>query len=235
MRIFTGLNEAYNEIKRDLVEMGTIVHPESYQDKIVKDDPAFETKELQGYCYSITNLTELQKDFKDLKGDLGYLQKEYLDRVNPSYLNPGNSWETRKEVWEPFLHGGKFAYSYNERIRTQLPIILEQLKDNPNTRQAVITIYDHHQDIGHLGGKARIPCSMYYQILLRKRRDNLEVDILYTMRSCDLFTHFIYDVALTVELQHFIAGSLGLNPGHFTHFIGSLHAYKIDYSRKEVF
>ena len=234
MRIFESLKDAVNEIERDLHEMGTKVWPETYQDKVVVDDPEFETKELQGYSYLITRPEMIKPHFVELGGSLTYLEEETLDRINAAWLNPGESYKERETVWSQFLHNGKFAYTYNERIRIQLEPIVEQLSLNPNTRQAVISIYDFNRDLPNLGGKARIPCSMYYQFLIRKRNGINYLDVIYTMRSCDFYTHFIYDVALADELRKYIAWVLKLEGGHLTHFIGSLHFYKKD-CKKEVF
>ena len=231
MRIYKTLYEAYKETERELIEMGTIVKVQSMQD--IKEE--FETKELQGYSYCITENYDMNDDFERLKGNMMYAESEFLDRVDPKYLNPGHSYLERPKVWNVFLHEGKFSYTYNSRLRTQLPIIIEELKKNPHTRQAILTIYDQHQDIENLGGKARIPCSMYYQLLRRERKGEEVLDAIYTMRSCDLYTHMIYDIWLGMSLQEFIANAVGIIPGHFIHFIGSLHAYKQDYEKKGVF
>ena len=231
MRIFKGLKEAVKEIERDLHEMGVIVHPESYQDQKVGDNPDFETKELQGYCYKITQRDTLLKEFQDLGGNQQYIDQEVIDRLSTDWRNPGEAWKLRKDVWEQFIHDGKFAYTYNERIRVQLARIIEELHLHPNTRQAVITMYDQHLDMQHLGGKARIPCSMYYQFLRRTRGGEVYLDVVYTMRSCDLYTHLIYDIVLTMLMQEWIANTLQIVPGYFTHFIGSLHAYRRDWDK----
>lgn len=234
MRIFGGLKEAINEIERDLFEMGTLVHPESYQDQIVSDKDDFMTKEIQGYSYTITT-SKIEDDFVELGGNIQYLEQELMDRMAVETRNPGNSYKLRPKVWEQFLHNGKFSYTYNERIGKQYLEVLDQLKKNPNTRQAVITLYDHHDDLKNMGGKARIPCSMYYQFLRRKREGKEYLDIIYTMRSCDFYTHLIYDIGLTMGICAWTAVVLGVEIGHFIHFIGSLHAYKRDYQKKGIF
>ena len=48
-RIYNKFDEALSEIGRDLAEMGISVHPKTWQDKDVSDNPDFETKELQNY------------------------------------------------------------------------------------------------------------------------------------------------------------------------------------------
>jgi len=233
VRIYKNLREAVQETERELVEMGTDVWPETMQDKKATEE--YQTKELQGYGYIITSHSSKDEHFQFLGGDLDYAMADFQERVMDQWINPGSAYLLRDEVWREFLHDGKFAYTYNERIREQLPMIIEELKARPNTRQAVLTIYDRHQDMNNMGGKARIPCSMYYQFLRRKRNEQEVLDCIYTMRSCDIYTHYIYDVWLAMRLQEYIANALGLEPGHFTHFIGSLHAYRKDYIKKGVF
>lgn len=236
MRIYTGIKEAYGEIQRDLVEMGTEVHPESMQDLDIRGKEEFLTKELQGYTYCITSDQKAEEEFAALGGNVFYADQEFLDRISEGYRNPGRAWVHRKEVWEPFIHDDKMAYTYNERFREQLPIILEELRKRPNTRQAVMTMWDRHQDIANLGGKARVPCSLSYQFLIRKSMKAVPtVDLIYTMRSCDVYTHMLYDIWITMKIQRYVADYLGLEFGRFIHFIGSLHAYKKDYEPKKVF
>lgn len=235
MRIYQGMYEAVKETERELVEMGIRNHPQTMQDKDVKDDDDYDTIELQGYGYKILSSNDMDEAIQRLGGSLNYCVQEFADRIADKPTNPGKSYLEREEVWKPFLHEGKFSYTYSERIFPQLNQILAELKNRPETRQAVITFYDRHQDLPNLGGKKRIPCSMYYQVLVRNRNNRTMVDLVYTMRSCDIYTHFIYDVWLALKMQKHIANVLGERPGHFTHFIGSLHAYKKDYEEKGVF
>ena len=51
MRIFMNFNEAKEEIKRDLAEMGIVVKPKTMQDKIIEGNEDYETKELQNYSF----------------------------------------------------------------------------------------------------------------------------------------------------------------------------------------
>jgi thymidylate synthase len=235
MRIYSRFKEAYKETERELIEMGVDVHPETMQDLKVAGNDDYATKELQGYGYVITSGLHKDDDFMELGGNFDYAVQESEDRVDPAWLNPGLSYLKRKEVWDRFLHEGKMAYIYNERFRDQLGFILQELQQRPNTRQAILTVYDKHLDMQNIGGVKRIPCSLYYQFLRRKRNGVEVLDAIYTMRSCDIYTHMLYDMWLTMELQETIAGELGIDSGHFTHFIGSLHCYRKDYLTKGVF
>ena len=236
MRIFVDGLEAAKEIERDLFEMGIENHPQTMQDKEVKDDDDFHTKELVGYSYCITNprrvheIIEFYPDF-----NRKYMLMEITDRLDSKShpLNPGNSHSERPDTWNEFLHDGKFSYTYNERYweDDQLGKVIHELVQRPESRQTLLTMYDMHHDQKNWGGGGRVPCSVYYQFILRDGK----LDVIYNMRSCDFYEHFPYDVLLTHLLQGYVAGEVGVPSGKLIHFMGSLHAYKKDWGKRQIF
>ena len=233
MRIFSTPMEMTREVERDLWEMGIRVQSETMQDIDVHDDPDYETVELQAYGYVLTSLdnTGLEEAIDYMKGNVSWAEAEALDRINPIHLNPGPSWRLKKETWEPFLRDGQFAYTYNERFREQLPQLIRELQLRPNSRQAIITMYDRHQDMNNWGGKDRVPCSMHYQFYIR----NGALHMMYVMRSCDFLTHFVHDVYFAASLLKHVAEETGNEVGHLTHVMGSLHAYQKDMKERGIF
>jgi thymidylate synthase len=261
MRIFSDPYDAAKEVERDLWEMGITVHPQTMQDKVVKDNPDYATKEMQGYAFKITDwafntdrLVDLLKYFfpNDWQNITNYCLAELQDRVCGKAMNPGCSYLSRPDVWNEFLHDGKFAYTYSERMHDQVGMILQELRDNPDTRRGIINIHsyispladfriedtgqefnyvDLSADANNRGGGGRIPCSMYYQMMIR----NGKVDLIYTMRSCDLLTHFPIDLSLALMLQNWFAHMLHLPMGTFTYFAGSLHSYFKDMKSRGIF
>jgi len=216
-RIYANCGEAINEIERDIHEMGITVHPHSMQNKIVKDDKNFSTKEVQNYTFTILTM----KDKDSIINNRAWCKAEFLERVAPGFKNPGTAWKLRQEVWEEFLVDGKFEYTYNERLQWQIEGIITELKENPDTRQAIIQIHDRNIDASRMR-TLRIPCSMYYQFMIRGGK----LDIIYNMRSSDFDTHFTNDIWLADELRNYIAQAVGIPPGIFHMNIGSLHRYK---------
>jgi len=228
MRIYANCKQAISEIQRDLFEMGTKVHPQSMQNKIVKDDDNYQTKELQGYSFMILNGTD--KD--EITSTLEWCKAEHLERISGwnnickhESKNPGEAYKLRENVWNEFLVDGRFEYTYNERMFWQIKAVLEELKKHPDTRQAIIEVHDRTTDQFRMGGVARIPCSMYYQLMIRDGK----LDIIYTMRSTDFYTHFKNDIWQAIKLREFFAEQLGIENGKFIMFAGSLHAYKKDF------
>jgi len=130
MRIFSNAEQMVREVERDLFEMGTRYQSKTVQDKYVKDDPDYQTIELVGYSYMLTDFDNdhienvaLYSGYLNLKTD--WLIEEMAERIHgphESYWeNPGAAWERNEELWRPFLRNGCFSYSYTERWRQQLP------------------------------------------------------------------------------------------------------------------
>jgi len=226
-RIFENPKEAINEIERDIMEMGIVVHPHTMQNKDVKDDDNYSTLEVQNYSFTILDMT-----IKDLIiGDCyEWCLEEFCERITPD-INPGTAYLLRQDVWATFLDKeGYFDYTYSERISAyeQIDRIIKELSENPDTRQAIIHVH-FPADIMRIR-QLRIPCSMYYQFMIRRGK----LDVIYNMRSSDFDTHFRNDIWLADELRNYIAKKVGILPGLFHMNIGSLHRYK-NYTKKHVF
>lgn len=236
MRIYTNLTECYNEIQRDLFEVGEWVKGYAYQDKVVEGNPDFDFMELRPYVYSLTGTKDLDQFIIDRELSSEWIVAEFDERIGHDFTepaNPGFAWRLREEVWGEFLeNNGKFSYTYAERFHpgvnhtTDQPFIaISELGRHPASRQCIIQIFDVNKDIQNLGGKHRIPCSMFYQLMIRNRA----VDLHYVMRSCDFFTHFPYDQLLALKFQKFAAHYLDRPVGIFHHIITSLHGFRKDF------
>lgn len=220
MRIFQNFEEALGEIRRDLAEMGLEVHPQTMQDKVVKGNADYFTKELQNYDYTVK---DAMNSIDQLSPSQPWANVEFCERISGLHLNPGQAWQLRHEVWDEFLHDKKFAYTYPDRMADKLQKIIDELKLHPESRQLFLNIWEG-TDLNFLGGGSRVPCSLGYLFQLRYGKLN----IVYMMRSCDFVTHFQNDVYLATRLMGYVAEQAGVQPGNFSHFIGSFHVYKKD-------
>jgi len=228
MRIYSGLVEAHNEIQRDLFEVGEWVKGATVQDKDVLGDEAFDFMELRPYIYTLTRWADRDDYIDRLELSSIWIQEEFKERVNKQSLNPGSAWAFRHEVWKEFLQrNDRFSYTYSERFHlgNQFHRVFEELRIRPNTRQAVIAIFNPILDTEKMGGFQRIPCSLSYQFLVR----NGQLEIIYSMRSCDFFTHFPYDQLLAIQLLERMGTRLNRTCSRFTHIIGSLHGFRKDF------
>lgn len=227
-RLFHDFPEAQNEIRRDLAELGLRVHPETMQDKVVKDDPDFDTRELTNYVYTVTN-----PRYDEVEGvHEEWVKTEWEDRLTGG-LNPGRAYKTRPEVWDQFLEWPntiikksqppKFSYSYSDRMGgPHIQEIIKELNVHPNSRQLWLPVWWTVDETRR--GKRRVPCSLGYWFVQRSGA----LHITYMMRSCDFHTHYSNDVALATMLMYYVAQQTGLDPGTFTHVVGSLHVYQKD-------
>lgn len=226
MRLYVKAEEAFEEIKRDLSEMGIWVRPKTMQDKIIEGNPDYETTELQNYSYTILNaksseIPNVTQPWADAE-----FQERITKQVDGKFINPGEAWKLRNNVWDEFLHDGKFGYTYNELIwnNDQFTKIVNRLKEDPDSRQLWISLWDPTRDPDLLGGVSRVPCSLGYAFQVREGKLNMH----YVMRSCDFSTHFANDVYLAIKLLEYVAELTGYEVGNFTHTIFSLHIYKKD-------
>ena len=255
MRIYDSCYELMSETGRNLWEMGVENRPKTYQNKNIEGNPDFITKELIAESYCLTQMPDPEWLFVYTKTK-EWADAEFEERISGKKLNPGKAWELNKPMWEEFLVPNVsnvgimepyiFDYTYAERINssafndwegagidqhdTYINHIIGLLKYDNDTRKAVLSIFNPTIDADHLDGKARIPCSMYYQFLIRNNGKGEKVcNIVYNQRSSDMVSHFGDDVYLAWKLMEYVANKVGVKPGYLYHQLGSLHAYQRDW------
>lgn len=121
--------------------------------------------------------------------------------------------------------GVVFAGAYGPPVTQQLPRVLQLLRADPDTRQAVIVIYRPP-----VGPTRDVPCTLALQFLLRRG----ELHTHATMRSSDAWLGLPYDVYNFTQLGGCIAGELGAVVGEFTIHLGSSHLYASNYEQATV-
>jgi thymidylate synthase len=131
-----------------------------------------------------------------------------------------------------FAEDGKAHGAYGFRInRTlsesvhqgQLELLIECLKKDNYSRQAVLVIWDK-SDLWHAVQKNRkdIPCTLTLQFLIREHKLNL----IATIRSNDAWLGLPYDIFAFTCIQRFVASALGIQCGVYVHQAGSEHLYE---------
>lgn len=250
MRIYDNCYELMSETGRNLWEMGNIVKPKHYQNKDIENNEDFITKELICEQYCLMSMPDPKWLFIFMEeGAREWAEAEFQERVSGIQWNPGKAWKLRKKIWEEFLVLGKFDYTYPERMNAivqykgvqsrKLEAIVQLLKDDPDTRKAILDIYgginrghpvNNTFDAENLDGHARIPCSMYYDFLIRDNaKGEKQLNICYHQRSSDFVTFFGTDVWFAWKLMEYVAAEVGIKPGYLYHTIDSLHCYKKDW------
>lgn len=251
MRIFRDLKEAAREIERDLFEMGIVSKSLTHQNRIVGESEDFESKELTSYSYAVEMLLDgivdklkapetLTYMGKDSEESLHYVITEFEDRLNQDRPNPGSSCELNPELWDELRNAdGTFDYTYSERFHDlqQLDAVIYELVRNRESRRATLSVYNPSMDTPLRFETGRIPCSMYYQFLIRKIDGEWTISCIYNMRSCDFYEHWVHDVLLAMLLTRYVKNQIDPNikMGMLFHQIGSFHMFKKDYGTRNIF
>ena len=109
-------------------------------------------------------------------------------------------------------------YGWQWERTSQLDIIVQMLKDNPETRQAAISIYDAKEISDYTNDT---PCTYAVQFTIVHGR----LDMCVTMRSNDLWYGFCNDQYCFSKLQGLVAFKLDIEPGVYYHFAHNMHLY----------
>lgn len=113
--------------------------------------------------------------------------------------------------------GVTFTGAYGPKITEQLPYVLGKLIEDPDTRQAVISIWRERP-----GQSKDVPCTVALQYLRRGGK----LHSVTFMRSNDAWLGLPYDVFNFTQLQAYVAAALDLEVGSYSHLAGSLHLYE---------
>lgn len=138
-------------------------------------------------------------DFSMLPVDvpLGVVENYYHELLNP--VCPPNS-----------------DYTYGERIMIQLPIIMDMLKDTPNTNQAIIEI-GRPEDVF----LTHQPCLRLIHFMVYSGRLNISV----YFRSNDIGAAFIINHCGLALLLRDVAEYAGFPVGEYHYYSAGAHVY----------
>jgi len=145
-----------------------------------------------------------------------YLVAEWLwiafGRSEVSLLTPYNSQMARFSD-----DGFTLAGAYGPRLAPQWSYVIETLRHDPASRQAVATIWTPVPLLSK-----DIPCTISLQFLLRSGR----LTTIATMRSSDAWLGLPYDIFTFAQLANCVAGELGTDVGSLTMQLASSHLYE---------
>lgn len=131
----------------------------------------------------------------------------WMTAASPSYLS---------------YTGGAMTGAYGPRLRNQMPFIIQTLREDPMSRQAVATIWNPESDLVQVHGDR--PCTVYISFMIR--RGGL-VTSTY-MRSQDVYLGLTYDLVMFSQLHQTVANVLDVEAGEMVHTVQSLHLYERD-------
>jgi thymidylate synthase len=171
------------------------------------------------------------RKFKDVIGVL-----EGLSLVGE--FNVPELFTDRVSKFAQFMDEGILWGAYGQRAHGALGGVVHVLNRDPDSRQAVITFFNHDRDLDR--DKQDIPCTISAQFLLRERKNGPDLedrewylDLGISMRSNDLWLGTPYDFIQFSILQATVAQALGARVGRYVHRVGSLHLYERDVEKTE--
>lgn len=130
---------------------------------------------------------------------------------SPFWQMISDDGETVNSNYGHCIHN-KFGFDQWDYIR-------DMLRDNPETRQAVIHIKEPRNTITN--PTKDVNCTVMMQFFVRGGKLHLTV----YMRSNDIWLGFPFDVFQFTSMQILMAMELGVEIGTYTHHAGSLHLY----------
>lgn len=137
----------------------------------------------------------------------GFSSPELLHRASPNFQRYTED-------------NGSFHGAYGRRITNQVPCAIAKLRRDPDTRQAVITLWDSWLD--NQVDKKDYPCTVSLQFEIDEGRLVMNT----VMRSNDAWLGLPYDLFQFTQLQISVANTLGVLCGTYRHTTLSLHIYE---------
>ena len=197
---------------------------EYLHDKIIREGIDFAgTKALFNVGFYITD----PMDNKIINRERNW-KPEYAEAEWKWYLSEDNSigklgeiYGTIPQIWYKMADAaGKVNSNYGWQWgrNNQIDYIVDLLKNNKDTRQAAISIYDAKE---HDCYSKDTPCTYAVQFTILHGRLNMCV----VMRSNDLWYGFCNDQYCFSKLQEMISLELGIETGTYYHFAHNMHLY----------
>jgi thymidylate synthase len=197
----------------------------------VQSSRAGETQELLGVVFTIANPRQRWIVSREPAINPAFALAEVVwilaGRRDAAFLN----------YWNPKLpqfagSGSKYHGAYGHRLRKhfgldQLNRAYHALRNNPDSRQVVLQIWDARRDFPLEDGavaNSDIPCNVCSFAKIRDGR----LEWTQVLRSNDLFLGVPHNFVQFTSLQEILAGWLGVEVGHYRHLADCLHIYRRD-------
>ena len=205
---FKNANEAFKYFKWQIPEYGV-----EFDDTQALFNVGFEIEN------PMDNLIEDQD--RNWKWDYAEAEWQWYLSGDRNIKKLGELYGKVPEIWKRMANKKgdvNSNYGWQWKRNHQLDAVIDILKENPNTRQAAISIYDA-KEIMHYYHDT--PCTYAVQFTVLNNELNMSV----VMRSNDLWYGFCNDQYCFSKLQELVATEVGLPIGTYYHFAHNLHLY----------
>ena len=217
------INTINNKIFRNANEAYEYIH-----DRILQDGVKFgDTKALfnVGFYMSDPKDRRIMNIERKWNEDYAEAEWEWYLSGDRSIYKLGDIYGKVPEIWKRMAndfgqvnsnYGWQWQRSYNGI--SQLDNVIKILTENPESRQAAISIYDGKEIHNY---EKDTPCTYAIQFTIMHGR----LDMCVTMRSNDLWYGFCNDQYQFSKLQEMISNRLNINTCVYYHFAHNMHLY----------
>jgi thymidylate synthase len=207
-KVFRNANVAYEYLHDQILQNGV---------------PFGDTKALFNVGFYITDPKDRNIKNRERKWNEKYAEAEWQWYLSGdrNIAKLGDLYGKVPEIWKRMadVNGNVNSnYGWQWERTSQLDIVLQMLKDNPETRQAAISIYDAKEVSDYTNDT---PCTYAVQFTIVNNR----LDMCVTMRSNDLWYGFCNDQYQFSKLQELMAFRLDIETGVYYHFAHNMHLY----------
>lgn len=228
MRVYSGdgLGDCYYQLVRDITEHGRKVEMEGKGVCIELPEPVTLVYNSPGCCWMrIPNrkwnpFLALAEIIWILTGNgnvdwisyFGSNMRSFQDGTNPDFHA---AYGLRMRKWEG-RQGPQTTYKFVDQFQQ----VIRKLKKSPNSRQAIISLWDPERD--NLVDSKDYPCNNWIGYTLR---DGV-LEQMVVIRSNDLVWGTPYNAVQFTHVHAYVAGCLGVKMGKFSYVINNLHYYQ---------
>ena len=197
---------------------------EYLHDQILQNGVSFgDTKALFNVGFYITDPKDRNIKNRERKWSEEYAEAEWQWYLSGdrNIAKLGDLYGKVPEIWKRMADEDgnvNSNYGWQWERTSQLDIIIDMLKNKPDTRQAAISIYDAKEISDYTNDT---PCTYAVQFTIVNNR----LDMCVTMRSNDLWYGFCNDQYQFSKLQEMVSKQLDIETGVYYHFAHNMHLY----------
>ena len=218
------INTINNKVFRNANEAYEYIH-----DRILQDGVEFgDTKALFNVGFYITDPKDRKIINRERNWKLDYAEAEWQWYLSGdrNIAKLGEIYGKVPEIWKRMADkDGNVNSNYgwqwkrgNAFSQSQIDYVIDLLKNNKDTRQAAISIYDAKEWQEYTNDT---PCTYAVQFTIVHGR----LDMCVTMRSNDLWYGFCNDQYQFSKLQEMVSKQLNIETGVYYHFAHNMHLY----------
>jgi len=213
------INTINNKVFRNANEAYEYIH-----DRILQDGIKFgDTKALFNVGFYITDPKDRKIINRERKWSEEYAEAEWKWYLtgDPRITALGDIYGKIPMIWKRMANSSGLVnsnYGWQWERYNQLWRIVDMLKNDPETRQAAISIYDGKEIIDYSNDT---PCTYAIQFTIIHNK----LDMCVTMRSNDLWYGFCNDQYQFSKLQEMVSKRLKIETGVYYHFAHNMHLY----------